>query len=47
MYGSLIAASLAAATLAEPAFAATDTFRPEVDVSRANPCHRRRCFGQV
>ena len=37
MYGPLIAASLAAATLAEPAFAATDTFRPEADVSRANP----------
>lgn len=36
MYRSRIAASLAAATLAEPAFAATDTFRPEVDVSHAN-----------
>lgn len=36
MYRSLIAASLAAATLAAPAFAATDTFRLEVDVSRAN-----------
>ena len=36
MYRSLIAASLAAATLALPAFAAINTFRPEVDFSRAN-----------
>ena len=36
MYRSILAATLAAVTLAAPAFAATDTFKLEVDFSRAN-----------
>ncbi len=36
MYRSLIAAALAVSTLAAPALAATDTFKMDVEFSRAN-----------